>query len=430
MNFVIYTKKNCPFCEKAKALLDSKGFSYLEKGVKNKSDTPRPEFGTVPQILLGDIFIGGYTELVAYFKLNKKKTVFNAENTGHITGEYPLFLGEDLGFADSINQPYPILEKLFDDQMGQVWNHTEVDLTQDRQDMLSVPRPTVDLMVYTLLWQTLADSAAERVVPILNSFVSNSALQDWYNVVALFESIHAKTYLHIIRQTFTDPNEALKMGYESTQVLTRSSILVQTFDRLINDKSSLASSQEDKVLLAVVVLYLLEAINFMASFAITFGIAETGVYQGIASDVKLIARDELLHAKGGSVILGILKTQWPEAWARNKSAIDSLLHAVHSDEHKWTDYLFSEGRQCVGINAKLIKEYVSYMTTIAAEVLEVDFKHKVDKNPLPYMDSYIDSSKIQVAAQELQLTNYLVGAVKSSTPAEIADLLKTLREDY
>lgn len=435
MNIVIYTKTNCPWCVKVKDLIKDMGLSFEEVLVTQKSELYSPQFGTVPQVIIDGVFIGGYEDTKKYFtytKKNKQRTIFNSKNTGHKTGKYPLFLGEDLGFADSINQPYPVLEKLYDTQMSFIWNHNEVDLTQDRQDMLSVERSKVNLMVYTILWQTLADSAAERVVPLLNGLVTNTALQDWYNAVALFESIHAKTYLHIIRQTFTDPNQALQEGYENFSVLTRTSLLVETFDKLLNARMD-AMDEEAKrelVILCVTVLYLLEAINFQASFAITFGIAETGVFQGIASDVKLIARDELLHAKGGSVILGILEQHWPATFERMRPTLKKMLDAIVHDEHKWSEYLFSEGRQCIGINPKIVNEYVNWLSIPVAKTLGVEAPYKVDKNPLPYMDNYVDSSKIQVAAQEMQLTNYLVAAVKKSTKEDINAALATLRNQY
>ena len=436
LNIVIYTKTNCPWCVKVKELFKDMGLSFQEVLVTQKSELYSPQFGTVPQVVIDGVFIGGYEDTKKYFDFvvqkNKQRTIFNSKNTGHKTGKYPLFLGEDLGFADSINQPYPVLEKLYDTQMSFIWNHNEVDLTQDRQDMLSVERSKVNLMVYTILWQSLADSAAERVVPLLNSLVTNTALQDWYNAVALFESIHAKTYLHIIRQTFTDPNQALQEGYENFSVLTRTSLLVETFDKLLNARMDTMGEEAKRelVVLCVTVLYLLEAINFQASFAITFGIAETGVFQGIASDVKLIARDELLHAKGGSVILGILEQQWPATFERMRPTLKKMLDAIVHDEHKWSEYLFSEGRQCIGINPKIVNEYVNWLAIPVAKTLGVEAPYKVDKNPLPYMDNYVDSSKIQVAAQEMQLTNYLVAAVKRSTKEDIDSALTKLRGEY
>ena len=67
---VIYSKNYCPFCVRAKSLLDGKGVSYEEimvdqdpqmfEDLKKKSGMM-----TVPQIFIDDKLIGGYTELAA-----------------------------------------------------------------------------------------------------------------------------------------------------------------------------------------------------------------------------------------------------------------------------------------------------------------------------------------------------------------------------
>ena len=169
-DFFIVTKLDCPWCDKAKELLNRHGLTYTAVVVNNKHElwSYFPEAYTVPQIVdqrEQQVHVGGYQELENYLGIApKRKTVFNLNNTGHETSEYPLFLGDDLGFADTINRPYPILDKLFQEQMAQVWNEFEVDITQDRQDMLNAPKPIVDSMVKTILWQHLADSIASRSI--------------------------------------------------------------------------------------------------------------------------------------------------------------------------------------------------------------------------------------------------------------------------
>lgn len=434
--FTIYTKQHCPFCLRAKELIDSKGHSYEEVLVTTPDQLPRPEFRTVPQIIFNETreFVGGYNHLVEFYRNRepKKRTVFNTKNTGYLTGNYPLFLGEDLGFVDTINQPYPQLEELYDKQMSFIWNPTEVDLTQDRQDMLTAPFSTTDLMVETILWQSLADSVASRAIgSVLTKYISNSSLQDWYNAVIAFETIHSKTYLHIIKQCFTDPNEVLKRGYANLEIVKRSNILIDSFNNLAQlSEDSTEQEKRKLILFCVVAMYLLEQINFMASFAVTFGIAERSLFQGISQNVTLIARDEMLHAKGGATVLSILKQQWPETFEELKPIFSSMLLSVVQDEHAWADHAFSNGRQCVGINAKRIKEYVDWVAQPVAKTLGIKPLTNLYENPLPYMDSYTDTSTIQSAAQEIQLTAYLVNSVKSVSEEEMNNTLSSLREEY
>lgn len=453
LQIIIFGKDSCPFCTKAVRLAEklvSEGAirSYDYYKVKKLEDIPlvfssHINSRTVPQVFVIKNpvevvveYIGGFTEMREKFvkkpQKSTKKTVFNANATGHLTGDYPLFLGEELGFADNINLQFPVLERLYDEQMAQIWNHAEIDLAQDRLDMKNVDPKITELVVLNLLWQTLADSVASRAIgDTILSHVTNSSLQDLYNAIILFETIHSKTYLHIIRQTLVDPNEALKQGYSDLKVLKRSTLLVDTFDALKNAADTSEENLRELILYCLVVLYLLESMNFMASFAVTFAVAELGVFQGVSQNVALIARDELLHARAGREVLNIVKQQWPETWARLQPRFAEMLKTVIDDEVLWADYLFSEGREMVGLNAKLLKEYVLYMAKPVANTLGVPQPANAPAtNPLPYMDSYVDTSKNQIANQELQNGAYLLNSVKRSSAKEVEDLLANLREEF
>ena len=67
----IYSSERCPYCVKAKALLDRKGVSYKEIDVTNDDDARRKlvekanGMRTVPQIFINEAHIGGCDDLYA-----------------------------------------------------------------------------------------------------------------------------------------------------------------------------------------------------------------------------------------------------------------------------------------------------------------------------------------------------------------------------
>ena len=67
----IYTKFACPFCVRAKRLLDAKGAQYSEHditmgGPKREEMLARaPNAMTVPQIFIGSTYVGGSDDLAA-----------------------------------------------------------------------------------------------------------------------------------------------------------------------------------------------------------------------------------------------------------------------------------------------------------------------------------------------------------------------------
>ncbi|TRD12576.1 glutaredoxin 3 [Erythrobacter insulae] len=73
----IYTKFSCPFCVRAKRLLSSKGAEFNEfdismGGPKRDEMLARaPDARTVPQIFIGDTYVGGSDELAAMDRAGK-----------------------------------------------------------------------------------------------------------------------------------------------------------------------------------------------------------------------------------------------------------------------------------------------------------------------------------------------------------------------
>ncbi len=65
----IYTKWGCPYCVRAKALLKAKGADFTEYDItmggpkRDEMRTRAPGAGTVPQILIDDVAVGGCDDI-------------------------------------------------------------------------------------------------------------------------------------------------------------------------------------------------------------------------------------------------------------------------------------------------------------------------------------------------------------------------------
>lgn len=82
-NVEIYTKAYCPFCVRAKMLLEEKGVSYQEVKIDEHPER-RPEMiersnggSTVPQIFINDQSIGGCDDLYALQYAGKLDDLLN-----------------------------------------------------------------------------------------------------------------------------------------------------------------------------------------------------------------------------------------------------------------------------------------------------------------------------------------------------------------
>ena len=69
MKAIVWSKDHCPFCDQAKALLQMKSIEFEERKIDGVNWTKEqlleavPTARTVPQIILDDELVGGFTEL-------------------------------------------------------------------------------------------------------------------------------------------------------------------------------------------------------------------------------------------------------------------------------------------------------------------------------------------------------------------------------
>lgn len=80
----IYTKTFCPYCWRAKSLLDSKGVTYREIAVDFGGELKRVMVQrakgrtTVPQIFIGEVHVGGCDDLMALERDGKLDQLLDA----------------------------------------------------------------------------------------------------------------------------------------------------------------------------------------------------------------------------------------------------------------------------------------------------------------------------------------------------------------
>jgi len=76
MKAIVWSKDHCPYCDQAKSLLKVKGIEFEERKIghgwtKEQLLEHVPTARTVPQIFLGEEYVGGFTELQS--KLTKEE---------------------------------------------------------------------------------------------------------------------------------------------------------------------------------------------------------------------------------------------------------------------------------------------------------------------------------------------------------------------
>jgi len=347
---------------------------------------------------------------------------------------YPLFLGAELGLMDNIHETYPSIAKLRDKMITDNWVWTEISLSKDAKDIQNKDLASeTDIMVKNLSFQYLADSIAEASIGILEMFCSNTELEGLLKFWHYNEYVHAMQYSEIVKTAFPDPNTLMEEVKLLEPAIKRLLPLGKVFDdtRLMGYKYQMGgeipqAELRKQILRFMGALLSLEAISFAVSFAATFAVGRNAkAYDGIVKAVQLIARDELeTHVKADLEIIRILRfvEGWETEYQEVKHELQEFFDTVLENEKEWADYLFSEGRNIVGLNQGNVYEYAKYLSASVYKVLDLSIGFTYpENNNLPWLKDYLDLDAIQVTNQEGQSNNYKVNVMQDDDDGEDLD---------
>lgn len=349
----------------------------------------------------------------------------------------PMFFGQPVNVARYDQQKHPVFEQLIEKQLSFFWRPEEVDVSKDRSDYAELSKHEKHIFISNLKYQTLLDSIQGRSPNVvLLPLVSLPELETWIETWCFSETIHSRSYTHIIRNITNNPGEVFDDIMLNEHILERAKGISKYYDELYaaSQLYSLCSAgthtvngQEitvnlkglkKKLYLCVMAINVLEAIRFYVSFACSFAFAERKIMEGNAKIIKLIARDEALHLTGTQHMLKIMArgNDDPEmaeiALECRDEAISIFEHAVNQ-EKEWAQYLFKDGSM-IGLNKDILCSYIEYVTNLRMEAIGFPVLFPNSKsNPIPWINSWLSSDNVQVAPQETEISSYLVGQINS-----------------
>ncbi|NOL51387.1 class Ia ribonucleoside-diphosphate reductase subunit beta [Pelistega suis] len=347
----------------------------------------------------------------------------------------PMFFGQSVNVARYDQQKYETFEKLIEKQLSFFWRPEEIDVSQDRIDYASLPDHEKHIFISNLKYQTLLDSIQGRSPNVaLLPLVSIPELETWIETWAFSETIHSRSYTHIIRNITNNPSVIFDDIVSNEHILARAKDisryyddliqLTQLYDRfgegkhVINGQEVRVSLYElkKKLYLCLMAVNALEAIRFYVSFACSFAFAERKLMEGNAKIIKLIARDEALHLTGTQHMLNILRSGVDdpemEYVARDlEQECFNLFKVAAEQEKEWAEYLFRDGSM-IGLNKDILVQYVEYITNIRMQAVGLQPAFPgATQNPIPWINAWLTSDNVQVAPQEVEISSYLVGQI-------------------
>ena len=349
----------------------------------------------------------------------------------------PMFFGQPVNVARYDQQKHPIFEQLIEKQLSFFWRPEEVDVSKDRIDYGNLSSHEQHIFISNLKYQTLLDSIQGRSPNVvLLPLVSIPELETWIETWTFSETIHSRSYTHIIRNIVNDPGVVFDDIMQNEHILERASDIAKYYDDLyydsqlynmygagthtVNGKEVTVSlkSLKKQLYLCLMAVNVLEAIRFYVSFACSFAFAERKLMEGNAKIIKLIARDEALHLTGTQHILNLMRNgrDDPEmVEIANECYAESIeiFTKAAQQEKEWAGYLFKDGSM-IGLNKDILCQYIEYITNLRMEAVGLPVAFPNSKsNPIPWINTWLSSDNVQVAPQETEISSYLVGQIDS-----------------
>lgn len=353
-------------------------------------------------------------------------SVFNTKKND--ATEQPCFFGDSVNIARYDKQRYSIFEKLTEKQLGFFWRPEEVDLSRDSKDFKGLNDHEKHIFTSNLKRQILLDSVQGRApslafLPICSLPELETFIQTW----AFYETIHSRSYTHIIRNVYPDPSRVFDEMLEIQEIVDCAKDISKYYDALItcNNQDALFAQDAKHLYAHKRALWLclnavnaLEGVRFYVSFACSWAFAEVKKMEGNAKIIKLIARDENVHLAATQNLIKILPKEDPDFARIQEETRDEcieMFYSVVDQEKKWARYLFSSGSM-IGLNESLLCDYVDHIA--AKRMGAIGLNGKAGTNPLPWTQKWIAGSEVQVAPQETEITSYISGGVKKDVDAD------------
>ena len=146
----------------------------------------------------------------------------------------PMFFGQPVNVARYDQQKYDIFEKLIEKQLSFFWRPEEVDVSRDRIDYQALPEHEKHIFISNLKYQTLLDSIQGRSPNVaLLPLISIPELETWVETWAFSETIHSRSYTHIIRNIVNDPAMVFDDIVTNEQIQKRAEGISSYYDELI-----------------------------------------------------------------------------------------------------------------------------------------------------------------------------------------------------
>lgn len=393
MEVIIYSKSNCPFCDKTKHWFSTHGYSYTE--IKLDDEEQRlafyqklPNARSVPQIFIDGKHIGTYDQLMAIADtLVKKKG------------------GGLLEFSETYKPfHYPWAVEITTRHEKAHWIEDEIDLSEDVSDWKSGKINSTEKEYITNILRLFTQSDVAVGQNYFDQFIpkfKNNEVRNMLGSFATREGIHQRAYALL--------NDTLGLSDSEYHAFLEYKEMADKIDFMMeSDPSSVKG-----LALALAKSVFNEGVALFASFVMLLNFQRFGKMKGMGKVVEWSIRDESMHVEGNSKLFKAYCAEHPRIVDDEfKTAIYEIARQAVKLEDKFVDLAYKLG-PINGLEAEEVKQYVRYITDRRLLQLGMKTNFKVKENPLPWLEWILNGAD-HTNFFENRVTEYEVAGLKGS----------------
>ena len=366
MKVEIYSKSNCPFCEKAKHWFKSHGYEYTEHRMDNEEERLAfyqrvPNARSVPQIFIDDKLIGTYDEFmkVAPNYVKKKGGGLMEFSETYKPFHYP--------WAVEITTRH---EKVH-------WIEDELDLSDDVADWKSGKTSVIEREYITNILRLFTQSDVAVGQNYFDQFIpkfKNNEVRNMLGAFASREGIHQRAYA-LLNETLGLSDAEYHAFLEYQEMADKIEFMMDSDPNTVRGLGlSLAKSVMN------------EGVALFASFVMLLNFQRYGKMKGMGKVVEWSIRDESIHVEGISKLFKAYCAEHPRIVDDEfKSAIYEMARQAVKLEDKFVDLAYKLG-EIEGLESSEVKTYIRYITDRRLLQLGMKPNFKVKDNPLPWLE--------------------------------------------
>jgi len=365
----------------------------------------------------------------------------------------PMFFGSGKNTQRYDEMKYEWFDKNNNKQQGHDWAWDEITSSGDIVDHEQKLSDAMRFVTKKGLQRAIFLDSVNGRGPVL-MFGQVTTIPELEAVITTWQHFevnkHSRTYTKHLRALYTNPGEVFDESFTDPNLTKIANSIAGPYNAaykavieyIYKTLFDIELTEEDMrriksaFIMAWVEVNILEGIRFYPFFSTVWAYNHTHKYMNeLTGDLIFIARDENEHLKLTQHVIHKLKMYEMEGFKDIfKSLIPKIKERYYTallEEFEWIDYLFSNGSY-VGMNAKICKAYVVYLTIrrMRAIGIEPDVDRiggvLIEDNPIPWTEDYIVNDDEEKLPQEENVLNYIVNAVNDDlTPSKRKELLTT-----